>query len=396
MTTNIVPTWIRAVGGSFLFALASHSALAGATAATVEQVDVFVSKENGYYSYRVPSAIVSKAGTVLVFAEGRRNNEGDVGDIDVLLRRSFDGGRTWGPVQRVWDEGMNGCGNITTVVDQSTGVIWLLAIRSPGNETEALLWAGRSTGDRTVWVMKSTDDGATWSKAVEITSSVKRPDWGYYATGPGVGIQLRSGRLVIPSNHRPRLPVGATHNDMKESTRSHIIYSDDHGATWAIGGVLDAKTNECQVVELGDGRLLLNMRSFHGQNRRAIATSRDRGMSWSAPELHPTLIEPICQASLLGYAHDKANNRSRLIFSNPASVTRENMTARLSYDDGVTWPHSQVLHPGPAAYSCLTALPDSMIGCVYERGTGRSYSERITFARFSLEWLTGGTDSVRQ
>lgn len=396
MRKHIVPIWLRALGGCAWLAFASQTGALGAPGSAVEQADVFVSKSNGYYSYRVPSAIVSKAGTVLVFAEGRRNNEGDVGDIDLLLRRSFDGGRTWQPVQRVWDDGMNGCGNITTVVDRSTGIIWLLAIRSPGNETEALLWAGRSAGDRTVWVIKSTDDGATWSKAVEITSSVKRPDWGYYATGPGVGIQLQSGRLVIPCNYRPRLPVEASHNDMKESTRSHIIYSDDHGATWAIGGVLDAKTNECQVVELADGRLLLNMRSFHGQNRRAVATSRDGGMSWSTPELHPALIEPICQASLLGYAFDKTNNRSRLIFSNPASVRRENMTVRLSYDDGVTWPHSQVLHAGPASYSCLTVLPDSTIGCAYECGSGKSYSERITFARFSLEWLTGGTDSVRQ
>ena len=368
------------------------------TAAPIEQSDVFISREKGYYSYRVPSAVVSNAGTVLVFAEGRRNNEGDVGDIDILLRRSFDGGRTWRPVQRVWDEGMNGCGNITTVVDRTTGVIWLLAIHSPGNETEELLWAGRSKGDRTVWVMKSSDDGATWSKPVDITRSVKRPEWGYYATGPGTGIQLRSGRLVIPCNFRPRLPAGATHSEMKESTRSHVVYSDDHGATWAIGGVLEAKTNECQVAELPDGRLSINMRSFHGKNLRAVATSRDGGMSWSKPELHPELIEPICQASLQGYVYDDARQRSRLLFSNPASVRRENMTVRLSYDGGETWPYSQVLHPGPSAYSCLTVLSDNSIGCVYERRVnpekGQTPYERITFARFTLDWLSGGADSL--
>lgn len=346
----------------------------------LQQTDLFVNEQDGYHTYRIPSVIVTDQGTVLAFCEGRKHGRGDSGKIDIVLKRSFDSGTTWTPMQVVAEDGPNTIGNPCPVVDRDTGIIWLLLTHNLGKDTERQIMEDTSKGTRTVYVMKSTDDGETWSKPVELTETTKRPTWRWYATGPGVGIQLSTGRLVIPCDH-------SEHGLPGHPYRSHVIYSDDHGKTWQIGGVVGEKVNECQVVELANGSLLINMRSYHGENRRAISTSGDGGLTWSEIELDPTLIEPVCQASFIRY------DENRLLFSNPASTKREKMTVRISYDEGKTWAVSKVLYTGPSAYSCLTVLPDSQsgrphytIGCFYERG-GQSSYEKITFARFPIEWL---------
>jgi sialidase-1 len=341
------------------------------------QTDLFQRGTNGYHTFRIPSLIVTPKGTVLAFCEGRKNGAGDSGDIDVVLRRSRDGGKTWQPLQVVADDGANTVGNPCPVVERSTGMVFLLLTHNLGTDTERTIRAGTSKGTRRVWLTRSTDDGATWAKPSDITNDVKDPKWTWYATGPGCGIQLRSGRLVIPCDHTEARTL---------TFRSHVITSDDKGATWKRGGVLDEKTNECQVLERADGSLLLNMRSYHGKNRRAVAISKDAGLSWSAVTLDEALVEPVCQASLLRYS-TKADGRSRVLFANPASTKREKMTVRLSYDEGATWPVSRRLHDGPAAYSALAVLPGGEIACLYERGEKSAY-EKLTFARFSLAWLT--------
>jgi sialidase-1 len=185
-----------------------------------------------------------------------------------------------------------------------------------------------------------------------------------------------------------------------EETRfSHVFFSDDHGRSWQLGGSSDAWTNECQAVELVDGTVMLNMRNLLGTRggqpemggRRALAFSTDGGLTWSPRRLDDTLIEPVCQASLIVYSATPPA-RSRLLFSNPASSeSRVRMTVRMSYDEGGTWSVAKVLHEGPAAYSSLCRLPDGDIGCLYECGESR-YAETVTFARFSLDWLTDGED----
>jgi sialidase-1 len=347
---------------------------------SMKETDVFISGQDGYHTFRIPSIIVTPKGALLAFCEGRKKSRSDTGDIDLVLKRSEDGGKTWSAMQTVWDDGGNTCGNPCPVVDRDTGTIWLLMTHNLGEDSESEIRNRTSKGTRTVWVSKSADDGVTWSKPVEITATTKAPDWTWYATGPGVGIQLRSGRLVIPCDH--------TVADSK-AMRSHVIDSDDHGATWKIGGVIGDCANECQVAELPDGTLLLNMRSYHGQNRRAIATSRDEGLTWSEVTLDTALIEPVCQASLLRIPVPPGDAKTYLLFSNPASTQREKMTVRLSEDGGQTWSASKLLHAGPSAYSCLTALPDGTLGCLYERGETTPY-EKITFARFSLTWLIDG------
>jgi sialidase-1 len=157
--------------------------------------------------------------------------------------------------------------------------------------------------------------------------------------------------------------------------QSHVIYSDDKGKTWKLGGVVGPNCNESQAVELTDGSVMLNMRSYQANNRRLVAISKDGGITFSKPVEDPKLIEPVCQASILRYPGDKP----RLLFSNPASNKRENMTIRLSEDDGKTWTSSKLIHQGPAAYSCLTVLPDKSIGCLFEGGEKNAY-ESIFFS----------------
>ncbi len=360
------------------FALALAFNLPAAPLDQFAQTDVFVSGQDGYNTYRIPSLIVTSKGTMLAFCEGRKRGTSDTGNIDLVLKRSFDSGKTWQKMQLVWDDGDNTCGNPCPVMDRDTGIIWLLLTHNLGGDREAQIVDGTSQGTRTVWVSKSTDDGANWSKPIEITKEVKQADWTWYATGPGIGIQLKDGRLLIPCDNK----VAGT-----QARQSHVIYSDDHGSAWKLGGVVGPNCNESQAVELADGSLLLNMRSYQANNRRLISTSRDGGLTWSIPVEDSVLIEPVCQASLLRYDVGDAAKLPILLFSNPASTKREKMTLRLSYDQGKTWPVARQLHGGLSAYSCLTALPDRSIGCLYERGEKSAY-EKIALAVFSLAWLS--------
>jgi sialidase-1 len=337
----------------------------------LRQTDLFISGRDGYKAYRIPALVVSGKGTILAICEARKNSFSDSGDIDLVIKRSFDNGETWTDMQMIWDDGDNTVGNPCPIVDRQTGTIWLPFCRN--NER--------------VFVTKSTDDGATWSPPAEITQSVSRPDWTWYATGPGHGIQLSSGRLLVPCDHKIK-------NATKENPQwyfSHVIYSDDRGSTWNLGGTTEGKTNECLALETQDGSVYLNIRSYGDKNCRAYARSSDGGITWSKVELDESLIAPKCQASIARFTDSKHHGKNRVLFSSPAGTQRENLTIRLSYDECRTWAFSRTLNPGKSAYSELAVTADMTICCFYERGVKDTY-ERITFARFSLEWLTQGKD----
>lgn len=354
------------------------------SAQNLKQSPIFISGEDGYHTFRIPSLIVTKQGTLLAFCEGRVSGRSDSGDIDLLMKRSSDNGESWSKTIVVWDDDDNTCGNPCPVVDQMSGEIFLLMTHNLGEDHESEIIKGTSKGSRTVWVCSSRDDGMSWSTPKNITSTTKKENWSWYATGPGVGIQKmlspNKGRLLIPCDHK-------TLGD-EIGYYSHMIYSDDHGETWALGKATEDGVNECQVIERTDGSLLLNMRRAANNpvKHRAISNSNDGGQTWSPLSYDESLLEPRCQASIVRYHNALNKGMPWVLFSNPAAESRINMTVRLSRDDGVTWDSSLVLHDGPSAYSCLAALQDGTVGCLYERGERSAY-EIITFAKFELSAL---------
>lgn len=338
--------------------------------------EVFVSGRDGYHTCRIPALLATTLGTLLAFCEGRVKGSGDAGEIHTLVKRSTDGGTTWSPHTVVWSDGENSCGNPAPVLDQRSGTIWLLLTWNLGTDREDAIMKGTSKDTRRVFVTSSKDDGLTWAPPCEITASVKKPHWRWYATGPVNGIQLargqHAGRMVVPANH-------SDHSDPKvHPYRAHGIYSDDGGQTWKLGGIEEPMTNESTLVELADGSLLHNMRSYHGKNRRAVARSKDGGLSWSEVELDPALVEPVCQASIIRHSWPSAEKPGKILFLNPASTRRERMTLRVSTDEARSWPVARVLHEGPAAYSCMAVMQDRSVACLFEAGEKSPY-ERIAF-----------------
>jgi sialidase-1 len=365
-------------------ALFTAQLAAQAAAPAFSQTNLWTAGVDGYHTYRIPSLLVTPKGTVLAFCEGRKTGGGDHGDLDLVMKRSTDGGRTWSAQQVVYEEGGDAkitIGNPCPVVDESTGTIWL-----PFNRD-----------NKAVLITSSTDEGVTWSKPVDISSSTMKSSWDWVATGPGIGIQLQrgphKGRLVIPSDHK--IPLA----DKKLEWNSHMMFSDDHGKTWQISTPISAGGNECQVIERMDGSLLVNTRmqgNFEGF--RGIATSKDGGATWSGISQEKQIPCPKCQGSLIRYSWSEPGHPGMLLASNPhppasadgkPASARVRLTVRLSLDDGTTWTGGKTLNAGPSAYSNLARLEDGTILCLYEGGEKRAY-ETIRIARFNLAWVVDG------
>ena len=331
-----------------------------------EMQTIYQSGSATTHTYRIPALLVSKNGTVLAFAEARRNGGGDTANIDTVVRRSEDGGKTWGGEIVVFDEQDNVAGTPCPVVDQSTGRIWSLQTWNSHEVHEAQMKAGFGEDSRRVFVTYSDDDGKTWAKAKEITSSAKQKSWSWYATGPGAGIQLQrgkhKGRLIIPCDHT-RLAEGdpKTHH-------SHILYSDDHGETWQIGAQTGHGLNECEAVELENGDVMLNSRNYGvDEFHRGVSISKDGGQTFSSFRRDPALLEPRCQAPIRRYRWADGDKPGIILFSNPARKWRDFLMLRMSYDDGMTWPDARIIFPYTAAYSDITALSDGRVGVLFER-----------------------------
>lgn len=343
-------------------------------AQTVKYDYVFKSGDDGYATFRIPAIITTETGKILAFAEGRVKNSSDNGNIDLVMKSSDDGGKTWKKLKVIWNNGENACQNPAPVINKQTGEIFMLMTRKLGTDKEPDIIDQKSTETIRVFVMHSADDGESWSVPHEITTSVKPENWTWYATGPCHGIQLKKGkhkgRLVIPCDH---IEAGS------KKYYSHIIYSDDSGKTWQLGGTTpNDQVNECTVAELPDGRLLLNMRNYdRNQKTRKISFSSDSGKSWSDLQSVESLPEPICQASILVSA-----TSNKLWFLNPASETeRKNMTLKSSKDSGLTWKTEKVFHEGPSAYSDLTSINKKTLGCLFEAGEKSAY-EGIVFTTY--------------
>lgn len=369
------------------------------TTTMAERKILFSHQDHGYHTHRIPALVRTVAGTLLLFWEGRKESTSDFGHIHLLVSSSEDGGESWSDPAIVHHEGTPeqsvSIGNATPVVDTRTGAVVLVFTRD--NEG--------------VFATKSEDDGRTWATPQEITSQVRPGHWKRYWTGPGHGIQLRygthAGRLVMPSYHlEPYRPDGP------DICHSHAVYSDDHGASWHIGGntpqghgieeiVFEAgwwpngfvwAGCECLAAELHDGELYLTVRNQVAYaGRKAYARSYDGGESWTPLALQPELPGPRCQSGLLRLTNATAPERDHLLFTGIASSGdpggRRDLTLYQSVDGGLTWPRAQVLHPGPSGYSDLCELPDGRVLCVYEAGDQR-YNER-------LEMVIINQDSLR-
>ena len=354
-------------------------------AAEPNKIDVFVGGQDGYACYRIPSLIATPKGTLLAFCEGRKFNDMDESPTDMVLKRSLDGGKTWLPMQivvkAVPESAMDSC----PVIDRSTGSVILVYDLWPEYIKDT--WPkdykrkpGLGRDSVTAWVTVSRDEGATWSEPLDITAMAKKATWSNFIHGPGVGIQMRSGRIVIPCCYQ-----------MGE-WRNFVIYSDDCGKTWHLSdNEIGPGVDESQVVELSDGSLVLNMRSSRGKGCRAVSTSKDGGKTWSPLADCPALPEPVCQGSILRYTWADSQGKSRILFANPGGAReRANGTVRLSYDEGATWPVAKTIQPGYFGYCCLTVLPDWSICCLFENDG----CSKATFLRFSLDWLTDGKDRM--
>ena len=351
------------------------------TAHAVEptKLDLFQADTAGYQTYRIPGVVVTKRGTVLVYCEARKSAKSDWGTIDVMLRRSTDGGATFDAPRRIVEppkETGVTVNNPLAIADAVSGAVHMVYCFDYAR----------------CFYIRSVDDGVTFSKPVEITSAFEqlRPrfDWKVIATGPGHGLRLKSGRLLVPV----WLAVQHSHRPSCVAT----IYSDDDGKTWHAGDIVATHTKETPnpsetvAAELSDGRVLLNIRNESPSHHRLIATSKDGSTGWTKTVFDENVFDPICMASL-------ARAGDALVFANPAgdgkSKARRELTLRLSHDDGKTWPDKRLLEPGIAAYSDLATLPDGKVLCLYECGgvnDQQFYTRTLRLAKFDPSWITAG------
>jgi sialidase-1 len=389
------------------------------SSALLEKIDVFEGGQNDYALYRIPGIVVTAKGTVLAYCEARRTGKSDWDTIDILLRRSTDGGRTFGPRQKIADVPGPKTKNPVALAQK-------LANPEDVTYNNPVAFANRDGSVQFLFCleycrcfsMRSDDDGVTWTKPVEITPTFDafRPeyDWKVLATGPGHGIQLKNGRLVVPV----WLSTGTGGHAHRPSVTS-TIFSDDNGLTWQRGDIAVPNTaewinpNETVVVQLADGRVMLNVRSESKAHRRIVTVSANGATGWSKPRFDDALLEPICMASIVRLSEKPDSDKNRIVFANPHNLARAdgkeepgksrdrvNVSIKLSEDEGQTWTYHKVLEEGYSAYSDLAVLPEGTILCFYERGRRNkddkkttSYSY-LTLARFNLEWLTDGKERL--
>ncbi|MBC8166222.1 MAG: exo-alpha-sialidase [Bryobacteraceae bacterium] len=385
----------------------------------IDKVDLFDAGEDGYSLYRIPGLATTRKGTVLAYCEARKSDRGDWGPIDIFLRRGENGGKSWSPRQKIADVPGQHTKN-SVALAQKLGNPEDKTYNNPVAVTE------RKTGDvhfmfcleyMRCFYMKSRDDGKSFSEPIEITSVFEQfrseYDWKVLATGPTHGIELKNGRLLVPV----WMSTGTGNHAHRPSVCS-VIYSDDGGTKWQRGEIAVTSVgetlhpSETVVAELADGRVVLNVRTEAPPNRRVLTYSKDGASGWSKPVFHDQLLEPVCNAALVRLSAKPASDRNRLLFSNPDNLTRadgkekpgsnrdrKNLSVKLSYDEGQSWPVTKVLEPLHSGYSDLGVAPDGTILCLYERGGLENNSMKtahLTVARFNLEWLTDGKDSLRK
>jgi len=400
-----------------------------------EEALVWDYKEGGYDTHHVYGFAVTKKGTVLAFSEGREKAKDDNGPKDQILKRSTDGGRTWGKdifIEKKDGAYWNANGhpgakenwtNCAPVVDKVTGKIYYFYGLNDFDKRNLQ----RVTK---VFYKVSADDGLTWSERIEITDilNAKRDgspnknaggEWNlnvdgfpsdylgraFHMPGPGHGIQASDGRLILQLWNRTTV----RNTIEKRLYGVTLIYSDDHGKTWKFGGFVDegkAGMNESRLVELENGTFYVNARwAMGGMAYRMVSTSIDSTLDkWTTPKQETDLLKTTTvDAGMIRLSHSEVNEKSRILYAKSNDTTlepgehqhkaRNSMTVFMSYDEAETWPVRKLIDPGWANYSDLAVLEDKTILLLWAKGTGFSH-QKVVCSRFNVEWLTDGKDSL--
>lgn len=355
----------------------------------IQKTDLFTARTKGFHTFRIPTIIVSNKGNILVFAEARKLDS-DWAPSSIVMRRSFDNGKSWEPLKIVVSDDKSPVHNLVAIVEKRSNVIHFLYCFSY----------------KRAYYMQSNDEGDSFSEPIEITDIFDSFKLEYpfriLATGPGHGIQLENGRLLVP--------VWLSPKRIHRPSVISVIYSDDHGKNWQPGEIIKdllVNPSETQAIQLADGTVLLNIRNETVVSRRAIAMSNNGINNWTEPVFDHSLLEPTCFASVIRFTSSEREDKNRIIFSNPDSLEgdpivfnvrpRKNLSIKLSYDECKTWEVNKVLESGTSGYSDLAIGKDFTIYCLYERGSQTENDFDTAFlciARFNLEWLTDGNDTV--
>lgn len=341
--------------------------------------------DDGAMAYRIPGMVTSNKGTLLGVYDIRYNNSADLQeDVEIGLSRSTDKGQTWEKMRAIMafdtDGGLpkaqNGVGDPAILVDEKTGTIWVVAAWTHGMGNQRAWWSSHPGMDKNktaqLVVVKSDDDGKTWSKPINITEQVKDPSWFFLLQGPGRGISMEDGTLVFPIQFI----------DSTRVPNAGVMYSKDHGNTWKIHNYARTNTTEAQVAEVEPGVLMLNMRDNRGGSR-AVATTRDLGLTWEEHvSSRSALQESVCMASLIKVdAKDNVTGKKVMLFSNPNTTKgRHSITIKASLDGGVTWPkaYDVLLDENSGwGYSCLSMIDDETVGILYEGSTAHMVFQAV-------------------
>jgi sialidase-1 len=312
--------------------------------------NLFIGGQHHVNQYRIPSLVTSNKGTLIAVCDARVDKPGDPpNNIDLVMRRSFDNGKTWTSQTTLFDyQGDEAAGDASMVVDKQTGIIWLAydyTVPEPQGNFGRII---------RIHLTKSEDDGATWSKPITLNYLTKGKDF-WLQNAPGRGL---FGRGVV------LFPMYTSKNDNSGNQKTVLVYSKDHGKTWLLSNGVGESNSEPQLVELSGGKIMANMRKPHGFGYREVATTKDFGHSWLGLSTDTTLIGPGCQASIINYDF---KGKSLLIFSNSANKQgRKNMVVRVSDNEGRSWQKALPVYTGPSAYSCLTQMQNGNVGLLFE------------------------------